>query len=153
MTVRYDDTRGNTGTTTLEQATLLSSSSSATSSSGANNADIPNGINVDGKKLIVTSAFNGDLWMSANRNYSNENIVVIDASKNSNNMILTGNSKSNSIKSGNGQNSIWGGGQGDNTLTGGTARNQFWYTGGSKDVVTNFSAGAADNSDVVAKFF
>jgi len=87
--------------------------------------------------------------MIGNPTYQNDSVKNIDASGNPNDMILTGNSQSNSIKSGSGQTLLWGGGSGNNTLTGGTGRNQFWYAGGGKDIVTNFVAGVANNSDVV----
>ena len=136
-------------TPTTQTSTTPTTQTSTTSTTQTSTTSIPSGLNVSGTTLTVDETFAGDLWMTANPTYQNDSVKNIDASKNYGDMILTGNGQNNSIKSGSGQTSLWGGGAGNNTLIGGNGRNQFWYTGGGKDVVTNFSAGAADNSDVV----
>jgi len=85
-------------------------------------------------------------------NQNNSTATNIDASNVINNLILVGNTLSNVITGGNGSSIFWGGGEGNNTLTGGTSRDQFWYLGGSNDIVTNFLTGTADNSDVAVFF-
>ena len=115
---------------------------------------------VSSSHLLVNSNYSGNLWMSStgignkltntsSSVYTNNSIITIDASNNSNNMVIVGNSNSNSIKGSSGQSTIWGGGYGNDTLTGGSNRDQFWYDGKGNDVVTNFSAGSSTTSDVV----
>ena len=126
----YDDMNANVGTLTLEQA---------------ENLPIiypPTGITVDGYNATVTSEFNGELWMVdgyAGTNYNNQNIRDIDATPNSNTLLIAGNSQSNYIKAGSGTTSLWGGaGSVADTLQGGGGQTMFWYgKGDGIDVISN----------------
>ena len=115
---------------------------------------------VSSNHLIVNSNYSGDLWMTSahignlltntsGTVHTNDSIITIDASRNSNNMVIVGNSNSNSIKGSSGKNTIWGGGYGNDTLVGGSNRDQFWYDGRGNDVVESFAVGSSSSSDVV----
>ena len=110
---------------------------------------------IDGFKLagtiltVLTNNINS-VWLGNSADFSD--VKTVDGKSNNEDIILAGNSVSNSIVGGNGKNSLWGGASGNNTLTGGTARDQFWYGGSGNDVVTNFSAGNGANNDVVVLF-
>lgn len=104
-------------------------------------------LTLDGTTLIVGSEQTDSVVMQSYTDLAN--VIVLDASANSHDILLGGNSQNNQILAGEGQQALWGAGTGANTLTGGSARNLFFYGGGSKDFVTNFTTGIEDNSDVV----
>ena len=108
-----------------------------------------NGWNLNGNTLQAVGEQIDNLLLI---NQENSTVENIDASNVVNNLILVGNTLSNVITGGNGSSTFWGGGSGNNTLTGGSSRDQFWYLGGSNDIVTNFLTGTADNSDVAVFF-
>lgn len=95
--------------------------------------------------LKVGSNFNAEVWAESVSD-SDYTIVAVNAEENSNNLILAGNSISNTIYDGSGNSSLWGGtGNVDDTLVGSSGAEMFWYGKyDGYDVITN-----ADSSDVV----
>ena len=112
--------------------------------------NIADGLKLAGTILTVLTNNINSVWLGNSADFSD--VKTVDGKSNNEDIILAGNSVSNSIVGGNGRNSLWGGASGNNTLTGGTARDQFWYGGNGKDIVTNFSAGNGANNDVVVLF-
>ena len=106
-------------------------------------------LTVYGDTLRVGSDYDENIWLNDVSSGSYAKVRVIDDTKNSHNLFITGNSNSNSIYSGDGITTLWGAGGDSNTLIGGSKRNYFWYQGGSKDVVTKFSTGESPNSDIL----
>ena len=104
-----------------------------------------NGINVGG----VTTSFNFDdsftskiLTISNSNNASvtlDSNINIVDASKRTKAVRITGNSSDNSIKGGKGADTLYGG-TGNDTITGGAGKDIFVYKSGN-DVITDYTAG------------
>ena len=107
--------------------------------------DVPYALSVIGDTLKVGTLYNGDLWPES----YNANIVVVDASNNLNNMLVSGNGQSNSVISGSGATTVWGGWEGNDTLKGSDAQNVFWYTGGGDNVIVNFATGDQAASDIL----
>ena len=95
--------------------------------------------------LKVGSNFNDEVWAESVSD-SDYVIVAVNAQENSNNLILAGNSISNTIYDGSGNSSLWGGtGNVDDTLIGSSGAEMFWYGKyEGYDVISN-----ADSSDVV----
>ena len=112
----------------------------------ANNSSSSSGWNRAGSTLTAVGNAIENLLLINSQN--NSTVTTINASNATNNLILVGNALSNIITGGSGSSTLWGGGEGNNTLTGGAARDLFWYLGGGNDIVTNFSTGTANNSDV-----
>ena len=108
-----------------------------------------NELTVYGDTLKVGSHYDNNIWLNDVTSGSYATVRVIDGKDNDKNLLITGNSRSNSIYSGDGVTTLWGAGGGSNTLVGGSKRNYFWYQGNSKDVATKFSTGDSSNSDVV----
>ena len=94
--------------------------------------------------LKVGNEFNDEVWAEDLSNLYN--FVAVDAQGNPNNLILAGNSISNTIYGGSGNSSLWGGYENvDDTLVGGAGAEMFWYGKyDGYDVVSN-----AGSSDIV----
>ena len=116
-----------------------------TSSESEQSQTLPSGVtfNAEGTSVTINSYISGTINLNEYSNVKN-----LDATADSNSLIIIGNSQDNVIELGNGQNSVTGGG-GNNTLTGGTSRDQFWSMGEGKDLVANFVRGNGNSSDVV----
>ena len=127
--ITLDNAQGYVGTYTLEQAVGLASSGPIP----------PAGVFTNGDYLLVSSGFVGNLIMSTSgANYSNDQIVTIDATQNYQvGMQLGGNRNSNAIYAGQGGNILWGG---QDTAT------DYLFGGAGTDV---FQVGKGDGSDVV----
>lgn len=127
--ITLDNAQGYVGTYTLEQAVGLASSGPIP----------PAGVFTNGNYLMVSSSFVGNLIMSTSgANYSNDQIVTIDATQNYQvGMQLGGNSNSNAIYAGQGGNILWGG---EDTAT------DYLFGGAGTDV---FQVGKNDGSDAV----
>ena len=127
--ITLDNAQGYVGTYTLEQAVGLASSGPIP----------PAGVFTNGDYLMVSSSFVGNLIMStAGANYTNNQIVTMDATQNYQvGMQLGGNSNSNAIYAGQGGNILWGG---DDTLT------DYLFGGAGTDV---FQLGKTDGNDAV----
>ena len=127
--ITLDNAQGYVGTYTLEQAVGLASSGPIP----------PAGVFTNGNYLLVSSSFVGNLIMSTSgANYSNDQIVTIDATQNYQvGMQLGGNSNSNAIYAGQGGNVLWGG---QDTAT------DYLFGGAGTDV---FQVGKSDGSDAV----
>ena len=127
--ITLDNAQGYVGTYTLEQAVGLASSGPIP----------PAGVFTNGNYLLVSSSFVGNLIMStAGANYTNNQIVTMDATQNYQvGMQLGGNSNSNAIYAGQGGNILWGG---DDTLT------DYLFGGAGADT---FLIGKGDGSDAV----
>ena len=98
--------------------------------------------------MRVGSSYNSDIWLNDYSRY--DNIRVLDAEDNDKDLILAGNSRSNSIISGDGDTTLYGAGGSSNTLVGNDDdRNVFWYHGGSSDYAVNFITGDGGDSDIV----
>ena len=122
---------------------------------------LPTGLTLTGDTLKVSSQFKGELWFRDNNIFTDDdveedyselipNVVYIDASGSNAKNILTGNTKNNSIYAGTSGSTLWGGGSGKNTLKGQTTGvDYFAFTGGTNDVVQNFTAGVSATSDVI----
>ena len=127
--ITLDNAQGYVGTYTLEQAVGLASSGPIP----------PAGVFTNGDYLMVSSSFVGNLIMStAGANYTNDQIVTMDATQNYQvGMQLGGNSNSNAIYAGQGGNILWGG---DDTTT------DYLFGGAGADV---FQVGKTDGNDAV----
>ncbi len=122
--ITLDNAQGLVGTYTLEQAVALSSMA-------------PAGTYVSGNSLLISAGFVGNLLMSSTgANYTNNQIVTIDATQNYQvGMQLGGNSNGNAIYAGQGGNILWGG---DDTAT------DYLFGGAGTDV---FQIGKNDGND------
>lgn len=122
--ITLDNAQGLVGTYTLEQAAALGLMA-------------PAGTYVSGSSLLVSAGFVGNLIMSSTgANYTNNQIVTIDATQNYQaGMQLGGNSNSNVIYAGQGGNVLWGG---EDTAT------DYLFGGAGTDV---FQVGKQDGSD------
>ena len=125
--------------TILDGTTASDSEQQQTLPSGVTFAD-------DGASATIDSSISGTINLN---DYSN--VKNLDATTDSNSLIVIGNSQDNVIALGNGKNSVTGGG-GSNILTGGDSRDQFWSMGEGKDLVANFVRGNGDTSDVVTLY-
>ena len=125
--------------TILDGTTASDSEQQQTLPSGVTFAD-------DGASATIDSSISGTINLN---DYSN--VKNLDATTDSNSLIVIGNSQDNVIALGNGKNSVTGGG-GSNILTGGDSRDQFWSMGEGKDFVANFVRGNGDTSDVVTLY-
>lgn len=102
----------------------------------------------NGDTLRVGSNYNYDVWLKDYSRY--DGIRVLDAEDNDKDLILAGNSHSNSIISGEGDTTLYGAGGSRNTLIGDNdSRNVYWYHGGSTDYAVNFITGDGGDSDIV----
>ena len=99
--ISLDNAQGSVKTYTLEQAVGV----------GATPSTTPTGVSVAGRFLNISSDFVGNVIMSSSAaNYTNNQIGIIDATKNGQaGMQLGGNSNSNAIYAGSGGNTLWGG--------------------------------------------
>ena len=112
---------------------------------------------ISGETLIVRGNFPDDIWLgetdfvnNKRSAHANADIVTLDATQLTNTLILAGNDKNNSIKSGTNGASLWGGLSGDDTLVGGDSRDVFWFADGNgTDLVRNFTTGTTSSSDVL----
>ena len=127
--ITLDNAQGYVGTYTLEQAVGLAQSGPIP----------PAGVFTNGDYLLASSSFVGNLIMSSSSaNYTNNQIVTIDATQNYQvGMQLGGNSNSNAIYAGQGGNILWGG---DDTTT------DYLFGGAGTDI---FLAGKNDGNDAV----
>ncbi|MBR1647782.1 MAG: hypothetical protein IJ774_09445 [Selenomonadaceae bacterium] len=127
--ITLDNAQGLVGTYTLEQAVGLAQSGPVP----------PAGVFTNGDYLLASSSFVGNLIMSSSSaNYTNNQIVTIDATQNYQvGMQLGGNSNGNAIYAGQGGNILWGG---DDTAT------DYLFGGAGTDV---FQVGKTDGNDAV----
>ncbi len=140
--VRIKDSKGNLITTVdgsgNETTRTYTESSSST---------IPSGLTVSSTKMTVSADYVGAVWLNGWDIFSNKavygstSIVEIDATRNSKDLILAGNSQNNTIRAGSGDTQLWGGlGSGNDTLIGGNGDDVFWYgKGDGTDVINRCS--------------
>ncbi len=97
----------------------------------------------DGLTATLSAAQSDNVSMNTG---SYANYYNLDASQTTNNLLLVGNSKSNSIIAGSGNSTLWGGnGTESDTLIGGSGNDTFlYYKNNGNDVIANSSA-----SDVI----
>ena len=100
------------------------------SSGSAQLMTVPRGLSLSDKTVSVTSAFEGDLWLSGvdqngNEVWGSDYITTIDASADDGIRMLAGNANSNSIRAGRNGATLWGGSGGDDTLDGGAGDDMF----------------------------
>lgn len=113
---------------------------------------LPAGVTIVGAGITVDNDFGQDVILDGTGvvDFPNSSeYVTVDASQTTYNMRVYGNDKNNIIRGGNGENTLSGGASGLNSLTGGSTRDYFMYNGVGRTVVTNFSAGKTNRSDVI----
>lgn len=124
----------------------------ATLGFSADTASLPAGVTVIGAGITVDNSFGQDVILDGTGVVDfpdSSEYVTINAAQTTYNMRVYGNDKNNVIRGGNGENTLSGGSSGLNSLTGGATRDYFMYNGVGRTVVTNFSAGRTNKSDVI----
>ena len=97
----------------------------------------PNGLSMKNNILTASNQFT-DAEINLNKAWESD-ATKVNAAAISHNLVIMGNTSSNSIKSGKGSDTLFGG-SGNDTLTGGAGKDVFIYESGN-DVITDYKAG------------
>ena len=97
----------------------------------------PTGLSIKNNILTASNKFTED-EINLNKAWESE-ATKVNATAISHNLVIIGNTESNSIKSGKGSDTIFGG-TGNDTMTGGAGNDVFVYESG-KDVITDYKSG------------